>query len=89
MLFVLAVLEPLTLAVLLGNLFVLHHPSVAQVVGPVHGACYLGIIVLALLLDGLPLRRRLLALVPGIGGLLVDRTARRVGRPGATRADQS
>jgi hypothetical protein len=76
----LAVLEPVTLAVLLVNLFALHVNTLAQVVGPVHGACYLGITVLALLLDGLRPLDRLLALVPGVGGLLVDHLASRPDR---------
>lgn len=73
----LALLEPLTLAVLLINVFALHLPALAQVVGPVHGACHLGIIVVALLVDGLRPLDRLLSLVPGVGGLLVDRRASR------------
>lgn len=76
----LALLEPVTLAVLLANVFVLHLPALAQVVGPVHGACYLGIIVVALLVDGLGPLDRLLSLVPGIGGLLVERRASRPDR---------
>lgn len=73
---VLALLEPVTLAVLLLNVSTLHVPAVAHVFGPIHGTCYLGVIVVALLLDGLPARARLLSLVPGLGGLLTDRVAR-------------
>jgi hypothetical protein len=72
----LAIVEPVTLALLLINVSALHVASLAAAVGPVHGACYLGIIVVALLLDGLRPRDRLLALVPGVGGLLVDRAHR-------------
>jgi hypothetical protein len=80
---VLALLEPVTLAVLLLNLSTLRVPVVAQVVGPVHGACYLSIIVVTLLLERLPSRLRLLALVPGVGGLLVERGARSRRAPGS------
>lgn len=81
----LALVEPMTLAVLLLNVLVLHIPVVAHVLGPIHGTCYVGVIVVAMLLEGQPVRARLLSLVPGVGGLLTDRFARRHPRPDHNR----
>ncbi len=69
-----AVVEAVTLAVLLLNRLTVGADPVAGLVGPVHGSAYLAVIALAWL-GGLPRRTRLLALVPGIGGLLADRAA--------------
>jgi len=69
-----AVVEAVTLAVLLLNRLTVGADPVAGLVGPVHGSAYLAVIALAWL-GGLPRRARLLALVPGIGGLLADRAA--------------
>ena len=74
-----AVVEALTLAVLLLNRLTLGADPVAGLVGPVHGSAYLAVIALAWL-GGLPRRARWLAVVPGIGGLLADRAAREVHR---------
>lgn len=61
-----AVVEMVSLVLLLANLATVHWPPVASVLGPVHGCAYLFVIGAA------PGRRnRLTALVPGIGGLLV------------------
>lgn len=64
-----------SLALLLLNLATVHLDAVAGLVGPLHGAAYLGVIGSTLLL---PVRRgvRLRALVPGVGGLLALRAIR-------------
>lgn len=61
-----AVVELVSLLLLLANLATVHWPPVAALLGPVHGCAYLFVIGAA---PGR--RRRLTALVPGVGGLLV------------------
>ena len=76
---VLAVLELLTLAVLLTNLWTLHLRPVTQAIGPIHGAVYLGVVVIAVLAPGLRLRDRILGCLPVIGGMLALWSGRRRG----------
>lgn len=64
--------ELATLAVLLANLATVHLPQVSSVVGPTHGCAYLFVIVLTVR-QSRASRTRALAVVPGIGGLLVLR----------------
>jgi hypothetical protein len=71
---VLSVLEILTLAVLLGNLATVHLPEITSAVGPIHGSVYLLVVIAALTVSGAPLRPRLYALVPAVGGLLATRS---------------
>jgi len=71
-----ALAEPATLAVLLTNVTVLHEPGVAAAIGPVHGGCYLAIIIGFLIRDHTTAAARLLAVLPGIGGLLTLRQVR-------------
>ncbi|WP_223623056.1 hypothetical protein [Microbacterium sp. EST19A] len=66
---VLSVLELLSIAVLLINLATVHVDGVASVLGPLHGALYLAVAVIALLGRGLMLRTRLMALIPALGGV--------------------
>lgn len=75
-----ALAEPLTLAVLLINVSLVHNPSVAAAVGPVHGGCYLAIVIGFLVREGTATRARLLAVLPGVGGLLAARTVERTAR---------
>lgn len=73
---IVAALEFGTLVLMLLNLATLHLPVITKTLGPVHGLAYVStIIVAALLADG---RHRvwLLALVPGVGGLLASRSLR-------------
>ena len=74
----LAVLETLSLVVLVTNRLTLDLRPLAAALGPVHGAFYLAIVLGAVLLR-LGTRSVLLALVPVVGGLLVVRAARRGG----------
>ena len=76
---VLAVGELLTLAVLLINLWTVHLRPVTQVLGPVHGAVYLGVVVIVLMAPGLRVRDRVLGCLPVIGGTLALRAALRSG----------
>lgn len=76
-----AVLEPVTLVLLLGNLATVHSAGVADVLGPLHGAVYLTVVLCLLLIEGAPTRARLLALVPGIGGLLAQHRLAGAPRP--------
>lgn len=67
---VLSVLELLSIAVLLINVATVHVDGVASVLGPLHGALYLAVAVVALLGRGLMLRTRVMALIPVLGGVL-------------------
>lgn len=67
--------ELATLVVMLLNMATFHLPALSSVLGPLHGLAYtVTVIAAVLLMDG---RHRvwLLALVPGIGGLLAARHA--------------
>jgi Domain of unknown function (DUF3817) len=68
-----AVVEALTLVVLLVNLATVHLDGLAAAVGPVHGSAYLVAIAMAWSAR-LPGRARLLTLVPGVGALLAVRS---------------
>lgn len=75
---VLAALEILTLGALLINLVTVHQPMLARVVGPIHGAVYLTVVLIGLLAPGLRWATRLLGLIPVVGGVLAVVTARRL-----------
>ncbi|OAA21880.1 hypothetical protein UG55_105358 [Frankia sp. EI5c] len=65
--------ECLTLLVLVGNLLTVHASAISHVLGPLHGLAYTAaVLTSALVADG---RHRLwlLALIPGVGGLLASR----------------
>jgi hypothetical protein len=64
--------EFVSLLLLLANLATVHLPAVAALLGPIHGCAYLFVIG-ATLRTTTEIRIRLLALVPGIGGLLAER----------------
>ncbi len=72
-----AVVEAVSLLVLLVNRLTLHLDPVTSLTGPVHGTAYLVVIGATLLLPGASRAARLLALVPGIGGALAMRRLRR------------
>jgi hypothetical protein len=68
-----ALVELVTLVVLLANLATVNLQPVASVIGPTHGCAYL-VIVLATWRNGhAASATKLTALVPGIGGLMVLR----------------
>jgi hypothetical protein len=64
--------EFFSLLVLLGNLATVHVPWVATLLGPLHGCAYLLVIGATVAATGRT-RARLLAVVPGVGGLLALR----------------
>lgn len=66
---VLSMLELASIVALVGNLLTFHLAAVTSALGPVHGALYLAVSVIALLGRNLLLRTRVLALVPLAGGL--------------------
>jgi hypothetical protein len=68
-----AIVEVVTLAVLLLNLATVHLAGLAALLGPVHGSAYL-VVVGATFLGTHPPRARLLSLLPGVGGLFVVRS---------------
>lgn len=84
-----AVVETLSLVVLLVNRFTVHLHPVTALLGPIHGGLYLAVIALAFLT---PMRRpgKLLAIVPAVGGLLATAYARRTPavNEGPARADR-
>ena len=67
-----AVVEAVTLLVLVVNLATVQLAGLAAVVGPIHGSAYL--IGIALAFSGpFPARARMLCFIPGIGALLAAR----------------
>ncbi|GAA1593943.1 DUF3817 domain-containing protein [Actinoplanes couchii] len=76
----------LSLTVLLLNLATAHLPVITSLGGPVHGCAYLIVVVFALRHPRASLVTRLVALLPGIGGILVLRslTPPRTGAPRPT-----
>lgn len=75
-----AVVECVSLVVLLVNLATAHLPVITSLGGPTHGLAYLVVVVATLRDPAASRTAKLLALVPGIGGLLVLRQLR-VGVP--------
>ena len=76
-----AVVEFATLAALLVNLVTVHWAPVASLLGPIHGCAYLAVIGATWQLTK-NRTNRLLALLPGIGGLLVRDRSRASPPPG-------
>lgn len=68
-----AVVECVSLVVLLVNLATVHLPVITSLGGPTHGLAYLVIVVATLRNPAATRMAKLLAWVPGIGGLLVLR----------------
>lgn len=71
--------ELVTLIVLLVNLATVHWSAVSSAIGPTHGCAYLFVIIAAVRAAGVTRQTKLIALIPGIGGLLALRqlTSRR------------
>lgn len=67
--------EALSLLVLLINLATVHIRWIATLVGPVHGCAYL-LVIGVVLRTARAARPRWLAVVPGVGGLLAERSLR-------------
>jgi hypothetical protein len=71
-----AAVELISLVILLVNLATVHWAPLASLLGPIHGCAYLAVIGAAWPVTR-SRRARLLAFVPGIGGLLVVAAARK------------
>jgi hypothetical protein len=67
--------ELVTLVLMLVNIITVHLPEVSRLLGPVHGLAYTATVITAILVMGGRHRVWLLALIPGIGGLLAARAA--------------
>ncbi|MBQ1016614.1 hypothetical protein KBX71_01910 [Micromonospora sp. D93] len=67
--------ELVTLVLMLANVVTIHLPTISHVLGPAHGLAYCASVITALLIMGGRQRVWLLALIPGIGGLLAARAA--------------
>jgi hypothetical protein len=70
-----ALVELLSLILLLANLATVHWPPVASLLGPMHGCAYLFVLGATARVTK-DLRTRVAAAVPGVGGLLVLRRLR-------------
>lgn len=81
LLFFVAIVEFVTLAGLIVNTTTIQNASFAPVVGPIHGIAYVLVIIGNLLLPR-SARSRWLSLIPGIGGLLSNRSLRRTPQEG-------
>lgn len=68
-----AAVECLSLVVLLVNLATAHLPAITSLGGPTHGLAYLVVVVATLRDETASRTTKTLALVPGIGGLLILR----------------
>jgi hypothetical protein len=72
-----ALIELVTVVILFANLATVHWPVVSSTVGPTHGCAYLFVVIAVLRENGAPVRTRLTAFIPGIGGLLALRQLNR------------
>jgi hypothetical protein len=74
---IIGVIETVTLALLLVNLVTVHWRPLTSVLGPVHGFAYVTSIIVAVLISQGTARVWSWSLIPGVGGLLAVRSARR------------
>lgn len=72
-----AAVELVSLLVLLANLATVHLPVVTSLGGPTHGCAYLFVVVATLRDPAATTAAKLMAWLPGIGGLLVVNAGRR------------
>ncbi len=75
--------ELISLIVLLANLFTVHLKPVSSLTGPTHGCAYLFVVIASWRLRQAPAAVKILALVPGAGGLLALRKLDRDDAAGA------
>jgi hypothetical protein len=68
-----AVVEFVSLVVLLVNLVTVHLPAITSLGGPTHGCAYLFVVVATLRNPATTRATRVMAWIPGVGGLLVLR----------------
>lgn len=81
MLRIAAITETLSLVVLLLNLVTVHWPTVATLLGPMHGCAFIAVIVLVFQLPEAGRGVKATALLPVIGGPLVIRHLTRGATP--------
>ncbi|NSC19753.1 DUF3817 domain-containing protein [Streptomyces albus subsp. chlorinus] len=65
--------ELISLIVMLANVFTVHLKPVSSLMGPTHGCAYLFVVIASWRLKEASAAAKALALVPGVGGLLVLR----------------
>ncbi|CAK7283913.1 DUF3817 domain-containing protein [Streptomyces sp. RM1] len=65
--------ELISLVVMLANLFTVHLEPVSSLMGPTHGCAYLFVVIATWRLEEATTAAKLLAVVPGAGGLLALR----------------
>ncbi|MGA5273536.1 DUF3817 domain-containing protein [Streptomyces cellulosae] len=70
--------ELTSLIVLLANVFTVHLKPISSLMGPTHGCAYLFVVIATWSLKRAPAAAKVLAVVPGIGGLLALRQLDRV-----------
>jgi hypothetical protein len=70
---IVAAVELVSLIVLFVNLATAHLPAITSLGGPVHGCAYLVVVVATLRNPTAATSTKLMALLPGFGGLLVSR----------------
>ncbi len=62
--------ELISLIVLLANVFTIHLKAISSLMGPTHGCAYLFVVIATWRLKQAPVAAKVLAIVPGVGGLL-------------------
>ncbi|AWL41238.1 MULTISPECIES: DUF3817 domain-containing protein [Streptomyces] len=65
--------ELISLIVLLANVFTVHLKPVSSLTGPTHGCAYLFVVIATWRFGRAPAAAKVVALVPGVGGLLALR----------------
>ncbi|GHE58335.1 hypothetical protein GCM10014715_09260 [Streptomyces spiralis] len=70
--------ELISLIVMLSNLFTVHLEPVSSLTGPTHGCAYLYVVIATWRLEQARTTAKVLAVVPGVGGLLALRQLDRV-----------
>lgn len=65
--------ELISLIVMLANVFTVHLKPMSSLLGPTHGCAYLWVVIATCRLKQVPAAVKVLALVPGAGGLLALR----------------
>lgn len=70
---VVAAVELVSLLVLLANLATVHLPAISSLAGPTHGCAYLVVVVATLRDPAATTTTKVMAWLPGVGGLLVAR----------------
>lgn len=65
--------ELVSLIAMLANVFTVHLPPISSLLGPTHGCAYLFVVIATWRLQQAPTTAKVLALVPGAGGLLALR----------------